>query len=340
LAGTVLLAISGASLLFTITWSAAPAPARWVAALQRLTLAAGVALVLWGRAVSVGWLVGAGAALTLVGLGTLAGALAGSVRRSLLRRFDLSSRFYLLALAAGIVGVTLGGLMGTGLADNWYARAQLVHSHLNLVGLVGFTIIGTLPTFLPTLAHHRAVSGREVVVGWWLACAAAALMAAGLWGGETAVGAGTLLAGAGLVMVAVGVAARLGVAGLRGGLPYLQVVAGCGWLTAWAVVDGARLVGGFGSQSLTGWTAAAVVAGVGQVLMGALTYLLPVVRVGGKGSRLRQLLTVALANLAGVALILGLSGLGLAAATVWLVVVALLLFPYRTIKAIPPTTRQ
>ena len=86
-----------------------------------------------------------------------------------------------------------------------FAEVRLVHSHLNLIGLIGFTIIGTLPTFLATVAHHRVVSGREAKLAWWLAVAAAVTIAAGLWLGRWAVGAGTILAGVAALTVLVGI---------------------------------------------------------------------------------------------------------------------------------------
>ena len=304
-AGGVLLAISGATQLFTITWSAAPAPRPAVAAVQRWALAAGVGLVLAGRVTESRWSLVAGAMSVLAGLVTLGWILVGTIRRSLLRRFDLSSRFYLVALAAGVVGVGLGGFMGSGAAGDRLAGIRLVHYHLNLVGLVGFVIVGTLPTILPTFAHHRMVSGREAKVAWWLAVGSVVSMMAGLVFGAVAVGLGSVLAGAALLLVLGGVVGRLGRRGLRGGLAYLQVVAGCGWLAAWVFVDGWRLVSGRGPDRT--WVGAALVAGVGQVLFGALAYLLPVL--AGRPPRLgrnldrthrRPWLPLVSANLAGV----------------------------------------
>lgn len=179
LAGTVLLAISGASQMFTVTWAASPAPPGWMAALQRWLIAGGVVAVLVGVPADVEALVWLGAVGVVAGLATLGAFIVRAVRRSLLRRFDLSARFYLTALAAGMIGVVLGAILGSGWVAEPYARVRLVHYHLNLVGLVGFTIIGTLPTFLPTAAHHRAVSGGGALVAWWLCLP---------WGGPSAPG--------------------------------------------------------------------------------------------------------------------------------------------------------
>lgn len=153
----------------------------------------------------------------------------------LLRRFDLSSRFYLTAFACGVVGVTLGGLLGSGFAGASFERIRLVHAHLNLVGLVGLTIIRT-----PTVAHHRAVSGREASVAWWLSVSAVVLLVLGLVAGEPTVGAGTLAVGVAALLILGGVVIRLWERGRRK-VPFLQVAAGVLWLSAWAIVDGMRL---------------------------------------------------------------------------------------------------
>ena len=200
----------------------------------------------------------------------------------------------------------------------------MAHSHLNLVGLVGFTIVGTLPTILPTFAHHRMVSGAELRAAWWVCAAATAAMAAGPAGGPPVIGAATLAAAGALAVVAAGVVVRLGRKGLRGGLPFLQVLAGCGWLAAWAAADGISLISSGAMRPLGGWIGAAAVTGVGQVLLGSLAYLVPVL--AGPGPRLgrnhrrmlrRPWVPLAAANAAGVMLVTGPAAGAVAAAAVW-----------------------
>ncbi len=323
LAGAVLLAISGATQLFTVTWSAAPPPQAVAAAVQRWAVAVGVALVLVGGTAGRPWVLVVGAASVVIGLVALATILVRTVRRSLLRRFDLSSRYYLVALAPGIVGVGLGGSMGAGVVGDRLDLVRLIHYHLNLVGLVGFVIVGTLPTILPTFAHHRVVSGREVRWAWWPATGSVIAFVSGLVWGEMALGVGSLLAASALVVVLGGIVARLGRRGLRGGLAYLQVVAGCLWLAVWAIVDGVALIR---STSLDrSWIGAAVVAGVGQVLLGALAYLLPVLagrppRLGRNLARThrRPWLPLVLGNAAGLGFLVAPS-LAVAATGAWIV---------------------
>jgi nitrite reductase (NO-forming) len=325
-AGAVLMAISGATQLFTITWAAAPAPRSAPVTLQRWTLGSGVGLVLAGMATTTPWAVAIGALFAASGLFMLAGLLVGAVRRSLLRRFDLSARFYLLAIVSGIIGVILGGVLGTGTAGAWHHRMRLVHAHLNLLGLVGFTIVGTLPTFLATLAHHRAVSGREARVGWWIATSATAVMLSGVVAGEPAVAAGAALAGAALMIVLVGIVVRLGRQGLAGGLPYLQVVAGCLWLFAWAMVDATALLVGSPAGPFAPWTGAAVIGGIGQVLLGSLAYLVPVLvgpppRLGRNLERThrRRWLPLLLANGAAISLVAGSTVTAAVLVALWIV---------------------
>jgi len=162
LVGAVLAAISGATQMFTATWSSAPAPPRTTTLLQRAGLVVGTALVLVGVSNDLPAVVWTGGLLVAASLALLALILLRVIRQSLLRRFDLSIRFYLLALGCGVVGVTLGILLGSGSLAESYATTRLVHLHLNLVGLVGFTILGTLLGVrpIPRLPWHPANSPR------------------------------------------------------------------------------------------------------------------------------------------------------------------------------------
>lgn len=324
LAGATLSAISGATQMFTITWSAAPAPPRWITVIQRSLLAIGVGLVLVGVPTRQGMLVWLGGGAIVTSLSVLAFVLVGVIRRSLLRRFDLSMRFYLLALACGAVGITLGTLLGSeAVGGASYAGVRLVHLHLNLVGLIGFTIVGTLPTLLATLAHHRAVSGTEARWAWWLCLAAAVLMAAGLVAPSWVVGVGALLAGAAAITVIVGIGLRLGARGWKAGLSYWQVVLGVIWLTAWIVVDGVGIILDMALPPFSGWNAVAVAVGVGQVLVGSLAYLVPVLvgaPIGANLDRMSRMpaLPLVAANLTGLSLAADWTGAALAMATLWI----------------------
>jgi nitrite reductase (NO-forming) len=309
LAGSVLLAIAGATQLFTITWSASPAPRAPLPTIQRWATGSGLVLVLVGVTADVGALVVAGTGALLGGVGLLGALLVGSVRRSLLRRFDLSARFYLLALGCGAIGITLGALMAAAASSD--SRLRLVHSHLNLVGLIGFTIVGTLPTILATFAHHRVVSGTEARVAWWLCVAAAALITGGLFV-PSLVGAGTLVAALAAVLILAGVIVRLRRKSFKGGLPYYQATIGTAWLIAWGTVEGFEVLTTSVATPFPPWTGVVVLSGIGQVLLGSLAYLLPVLagphpRLGPNSKRMTRhgWLPLALANGSAIALLAG-----------------------------------
>jgi nitrite reductase (NO-forming) len=308
--------------MFTITWASAPAPSRALATFQRWAVAGGTALVLVGVAGRVDALTWIGASAVAAGLVALTVSIVGAVRRSLLRRFDLSARFYVTAFTSGVAGIALGAVLGSGTVGDQVVSARLVHSHLNLLGLVGLTIIGTLPTFLPTTAHHRAVSGREALVSWWLAVTGVIAIAAGLWAPAALVGIGNLLVAASALLVLIGILSRLWEKG-SGRLPFIQVSLGVAWLTAWAIFDGVGIMQSGASPVFGGWAGAAVIAGIGQVLAGSLGYIVPVL-LGPPLSPTESILTrrrwvpLILVNLGGLALAAGWELVAVTAVALWL----------------------
>lgn len=324
MAGAALSAISGATQMFTITWSSARAPRRPLIVTQGITLWVGVALVLVGVPTGQAWVVWIGGTAVIGALILLGVALRGTIRRSLLRRFDLSIRFYFIALLAGVVGVTLGMLLGTDTVVSGYGDVRQVHLHLNLVGLVGLMIVGTLPTLLATFAKHKAVSRREARFAWWLSAAALLAIVSGLFAPMWIVGVGTLLVAVSAVIIVVGVVVRLGSAGLRGGLPYLQVLAGVAWLVAWGIVDAYGLMTDTPLGRFSHWTAAAVVVGVMQIIVGSVAYLVPVLvgpPIGANLSRMQSApwVPLILANLGGITLVVGMSEVAMVLLTLWVV---------------------
>lgn len=335
LLGAVLAAISGTSQLFTVTWASAPPPSQALTSSQGALLVIGAVCALIGVTAGIVPLIWLGAVAIVSALLLLALILVRIVHSSLLRRFDLSSRFYLLALASGSIGVAIGAVLASGSVDgDSYARLRVVHLHLNLVGLIGFTIVGTLPTLLPTFAHHRMVSGNEAAVARWICVAAAALMASGVIAPSRVVGAGVLLAAVAAVVVTIGILTRLRGRWSKEALAYIQVTAGVGWLSLWAAVDGVRLITGASSTAYSAWTAAAISSGVGQVLAGSLAYLVPVVVGPPIGANLRRLgrrpaIPVIAANLLGALLIAGRSEFAVVAGIVWAVDFALRLITVR-----------
>lgn len=320
-AGTILLSISGASQMFTITWASAPPPSRRLATFQRWAVAGGAGLVLIGVTAELAIVTWVGALGVASGLVALTVSITGVIRKSLLRRFDLSARFYVTAFLTGVAGVVLGAVLGTATAGARAVEFRLVHSHLNLLGLVGLTIVGTLPTFLPTIAHHRAVSGREAIFAWWFGLGGVLFIASGLLLPAAMVGIGNLLIAASALLILAGVLVRLWEKGSNR-LAFLQVSLGVIWLAIWAVVDGIGILTSGTSPVFGGWAAAAVVAGVAQVLAGSLAYIVPVL-IGSPTDPFGDILTrrrwvpLLAANIGGVALAAGWETAAAAAVGVW-----------------------
>jgi nitrite reductase (NO-forming) len=279
LAGTVVLAISGASLLLTITWAAAPAPAPAPVRVQRWCVAVGAAAIAFGRASSApDAVVAAGGTVFLAGLVVLGVLLVTTVRRGVERRYDVPVAWYVVALGAGVAA----GGVGVAMATSPHALGvRDAHVTLNLLGLVGLVIGGTFPFFIATVGRtkmaRRATAGRHGRLLAWqtLALATAVVGLLGSWAAVTAVGFAAYAVGVvALATLAPGPRGRsLRWAGPRLGAMY----AGLAWWTA-AVVAFALSTG---EHLRGGWLLALVVAGYGQILWGSLAYLVPMLRGGG-----------------------------------------------------------
>lgn len=86
-----------------------------------------------------------------------------AVKQSLNKKFADIIHYYQSAGLLILVGIVLGVIDAfKSHEDPWQARIALAHLHVNLLGWVGLTIIGTLVTFWPTVLrtqiHPRAVS--------------------------------------------------------------------------------------------------------------------------------------------------------------------------------------
>jgi nitrite reductase (NO-forming) len=307
LAGGMVLAISGVSLMLTVTWSAAPAPAdRWVAA-QRTLVAAGAAWVAAGRQADLGdAVIGVAAVAYLGGLFLLAGMLLVTARQGVERRFDPAAAAYVSALVFGTAGVAIGAWMAVATPS---ATMRAAHVTINVLGLVGLVVGGTLPFFASTVGRSRMAphaSRRRLFLS--LCWQATTLLIAVVALSTDA----TALAGIGLGGYALGVLAvleslprptrrQLQWAGPR----VLALWAGGLW---WANAVAATAVDAAADRVVFGdrWLVVLVVAGYAQILWGSFAYLLPMLR-GGGHERLaegfastRSWLGFAAANIAGV----------------------------------------
>lgn len=283
LAGGVMLAISGVSLMLTVTWSAAPAPpGPWVA-VQRALIAIGAAGVALAReAELIDAVIAVAGAVYLAGLLILALLLVVTIRRSVERRFDVAVAAYLAAIAAGTTGTVLGVVIVAGTPS---VAARAAHVTANLLGLVGLVVAGTMPFFAATVGRSRMSSRARptrlaLSVGWMVASLAMAVIALAT---DT-----EIVAAIGLAGYALGICAVLWLLPrptrrqLRWAGPRLLALwAGGGWwataVTATAIDVATAETAVFGGR----WVLVLVIGGYAQILWGSLAYLLPMLRGGG-----------------------------------------------------------
>jgi nitrite reductase (NO-forming) len=282
LAGAVVLAISGVSLMLTVTWSAAPAPADAWVAVQRACIAVGAAGIAAGRQAELPDPVIAVAGSSYVaGLALLAVLLVVTVRRGVERRFDVAVAFYVAAATAGTVGVMVGTAMAVNTPE---ATTRAVHVTVNLLGLVGLVVAGTMPFFAATVGRSRmsphAKPSRLVLLLCWqlimLTITVSALVAER--GSLAAVGLTGYALGVVAVMALLPHPTRRQL--LWAGPRVLALWTGGAW---WAVAVAASAVDAASDHSVFGgrWLVVLVIGGYAQILWGSLAYLLPMLRGGG-----------------------------------------------------------
>ncbi|CAB4965765.1 unannotated protein [freshwater metagenome] len=272
---------------FADTLLRGPATPRREQSIRLATFDLGAVAVTIGVALD-GWLlVLAGAVAVALAVTWHVASLAQGLRGRFRSRFAPTVHYYLAAGALLPVGATLGVWLARGLTDPLDARVRIAHAGINVLGWVGLTVLGTLVTLWPTMLRTRLAEGAEkasraalpvLVVG-------IALVAAAAWADQprvVAVGLVTYLAGVLVLARPMVDAARVKP---PGSFPTWSVGAGVLWLAAMLAWVSVRIaVGGQWDDGSTALHDAApfLAAGfVAQVLLGALSYLVPVVLGGG-----------------------------------------------------------
>lgn len=282
LAGGLVAAISGATVLLAVTWSAGPAPRPTVTRAQLGLVAGGAAGVAvacwqgWGDA----WLVASAASFAL-GLAVLGVVLVHAVMRGSQRRYDVATAWYVAALVAGIAAAGFGVSTAIGRGPSGGRDA---HVALNLLGLVGLVIGGTVPNFVATVgrtAMSPAATGRRrALLLAWQVTATAAVAGGALAGVRLVEAAGLAAYALGIVALAAVVprpsARSLAWAGPR----LLGVHAGLVWWCG-AVVAAAFHAAGDGPPLRDRVLLVLVLGGFGQLVWASTAYLVPVLRAGG-----------------------------------------------------------
>jgi len=254
-------------------------------------LAAGSLLVFVGVPTAVWPLTVVGAALVSVAVVWHAVMLVVRLRKALPGRFRVSVRYYVAAALCLPVGALLGVLLARGQHDAWHGRFLVAHTMTNLLGWVGLTVLGTLVTLWPTMLRTRMAESAETDSrrALPLAVTGLALVVAGPlvdapWVSVAGI-AGYLGA---LLLIGRGVVA----ASRRRApttFPTLSAGAGISWLAvglvllAWMVVRNALSGGDWHdiAHHYGSLTAVFVVGFALQVMLGALSHLIPVVLGGG-----------------------------------------------------------
>jgi nitrite reductase (NO-forming) len=135
---------------------------RWQAA-RMIALNVGVTTVVAG-------MVGSAWILTMVG-SLVVGAAAAShgitlaiqARAALASRFGATVHYYVCASLALLIGAGLGATLALDPVEPWHGRLAVAHVTLNLLGWTGLTVLGTLVTLWPTMLRTRIAGGAERV---------------------------------------------------------------------------------------------------------------------------------------------------------------------------------
>ena len=232
--------------------------------------------------------------LTLVGsvvVGAAAAAhgitLALQARAALASRFGATVRYYICASLALPIGAGLGATLARDPVEPWHGRLVIAHITLNLLGWVGLTVMGTLVTLWPTMLRTRIAEGAErvarqalpVLVGSVVVTVTGALCGLQVL---TAVGVAAYLGG---VLWAVAPLARVARVKAPSAYATWSVMAAVIWLVGSLLGLVAVLLSSPTWALVTdrlGLLVTPLAAGfAAQVLLGAMSFLVPVVLGGG-----------------------------------------------------------
>jgi nitrite reductase (NO-forming) len=278
---------------FAVALLRAPNPAQRQSAARLAGLNVAIVGVLVGVAYDLPALTVGAATLLVLVVGAHFVSLVRIAHGALQGRFAGTVRFYLAAAVALIVGVVLGTLLALGVGGmTHHDPMHAAHVHANVFGWIGLTVLGTLFTLWPTVLRTRMVDGVMRAARWCLGLTVVGLTVAV----AALLLSRPLVAAFGMVVYAAGVAAALRpfVATWRRKSPHnaasWSMAAATGWLLVGVLADVVLLTA---SDRIDAYLARLdtlvpllLIGFVGQMLLGALSYLIPVV-IGGGPSVLR-----------------------------------------------------
>ncbi|MFF9773942.1 multicopper oxidase domain-containing protein [Streptomyces sp. NPDC013978] len=251
--------------------------------------AVGVLTGMWtDRAV----LTGVGSVLLIIAVTAHLVVLVRMGRGALGGRLAPIADYYRAAAAALIIGAALGWLLATGKAGpQHYSGLKLAHVHATLLGWIGLPVLGTLFMLWPTVLGVRMAERTTRLARWVLVLTGGGLLTAvaGLaadWRPAAALGVAGYAAGVAVAMQlfartlrrrpAISAAAAWMLASATVWL-FVGVVADLVLLAARPLAEVRDDIGSLVLVLLVGLVA--------QVLIGALTYLLPIVLASGPKER-------------------------------------------------------
>ncbi|GGF43735.1 hypothetical protein GCM10010922_19090 [Microbacterium sorbitolivorans] len=240
----------------------------------------GVPAALWPATV-------AGAGVLVVAVVWHAASLVGRLRGSLTGRFGRTVWYYVVSAMFLAIGATLGAIIARGGSSH----LVLAHAIVNVFGWIGITVAGTIVTLWPTILRTRAAENASrdaaralpwLAAGALVAATGAAIAQPIAW----VSGLAAYLAGLALIGVSLWRAARQKP---PRDFAALSVCAALVWwiaivavMAVSGVVDIASGAGVGGMSRLLRAAVPYLAAGfTAQVLVGALSYLIPVALGGG-----------------------------------------------------------
>lgn len=211
------------------------------------------------------------------------------MRVALPSRFGASVKYYIAAAAFLPVGAVLGTILAHGNISSTHEQIMLSHVLLNVLGWVGLTVAGTLVTLWPTMLRTRIADEAARNSQRALPVLAISALAAGAGAGfgllpVAALGLTGYIAGLGLMASSFIQVARNKPPKTFSTLSVLGAVGW--WIGCLVALDVVLLISGDWQQAgrafaaITPYLAAGFAA---QVLLGALSYLVPVALGGGPG---------------------------------------------------------
>lgn len=209
------------------------------------------------------------------------------LRSALANRFAVTLNYYLVAACMLPIGAGFGAWIAYDTSIGLAPQVTLAHATVNIFGWIGLTVAGTLVTLWPTILRTRVADNAVTVTRWalWVLVVGIAITVLGSLAGQHVIGAvGVAVYTAGWV-TAMGprfVEARqrpphsFAALSLLAAVLWLMVAL-IWWFVIWATEPSLALI----EAEFSTIVATLVVGFAAQVLIGAMSHLLPVVLGGG-----------------------------------------------------------